>query len=402
MVKGLKRSGFKDLEYLVGTFFVWRILLFLILSLAVSVIPLQNGFLGGGLIGYLKNPHLWSWLNFDGEHYLSIAMNGYKNLQYFYFPIFPIATKLFAPIFGKTMFSYAVSGLLLNHITFLLALIGIWKLVSLDYDAKTAKETIILLLIFPTSFYFASFFTESLFLFFTIWSFYFLRKKRWISAGILGSLSTATRIVGLALIPAFFIEMFMQKKTEKHQSKNFILKKIAGLLLVPLGLLIYMNYLNKTVGDPLEFLNSVSIFGQQRSSSLIMPPQVFYRYIFKILPNINYGYFPVAFTTWLEFGSAILFGLLAILGILASMGKLKNLKLSLSYAVYLLGGYIIPTLSGSFSSLPRYVLVLFPAFIFLSQFLCKTNRFIRISVISIFISCLYISVSLFARGYWIS
>lgn len=168
---------------------------------------------------------------------------------------------------------------------------------------------------------------------------------------------------------------------------------ILSLVFAPIGLFVYMLYLEKTTGDPLEFFHSIGIFGEQRSSSFILLPQVFYRYVFKILPAINYNYFPVVFTTWLEFMTGILFTLLSVLSFV---------RLRLSYAIYLAFGFLIPTLAGSFSSLPRYVLVLFPAYILMSMYLSKTSRSTKILTYIVLIVNLSIATALFTRGYWVS
>lgn len=380
----------KDLKILLFSFLSWRALLFIFLFLAISILPLQKDFLGGGMGNYLKAPHLWSWLNFDGEHYLSIAYRGYQPLTYFYFPFYPLITKFVSGLFSQSFTSLAVSGLLVSHISLLAASIGLWKIIRLDYKREIAYLTIILLLVFPTSFYFGSFYTEAVFLALVVWSFYFARRKKWILAGILGAFLTATRIVGIALIPAFLVEAWLQKKNDQ---KLGLLKPGLGILLVSIGLLIYMYYLWRVTGDPLEFYHSVSIFGQQRSAGLILLPQVFYRYFFKVLPNVDYSYFPVFFTTLLEISSALIFSVLSAIAFF---------KLRLSYASYLALAFLIPTFSGSFSSLPRYVLVLFPAFILMAVWLSEKSKLFKAILLLVMILVLGIATALFVRGFWVS
>jgi len=380
----------KDFKFLFSSFVFWRLILFIFLFFAISIVQLQEKFLGGNLEDYLRAPYLWAWVNFDGEHYLSIAYQGYLSLTHFYFPAYSLITKFIAGLFNQNFITIVISGLLVSNISFLVALIGLWKLIRLDFQKNIAKLTIILLLVFPTSFYFGSFYTESLFLALVVWSFYFARKQKWLLAGILGAVLTATRVVGIALVPALIVEVWLQKRKNKKLS---LFWPIVGILLVPLGLFAYMYYLKITTGDPLGFFHSVSIFGQQRSSSLVLLPQVFYRYLFKVLPNLNYDYFPVVFSTFLEIIAAIVFLVLTIVSFF---------KLRLSYAFYLAAGYLIPTLSGSFSSLPRYVLVLFPGFILMAVWLSKKSRWLRTAVLLILFLALGIATALFVRGYWVA
>lgn len=367
-------------------FLTWRVFLFIILATAFAVLPLQPNFIGGGSVNYLQAPHFWAWGNFDGEHYLNIARNGYGNGEQAFFPLFPFLIKNISSVFGSTLYIYNLVGLFVSNMSFVLALWGLFKLVKLDHDNKYFTFFLILLLAFPTSFYFGSVYTESLFLALTVWSFYFARKKRWILACLLGSLATATRVLGIVLLPALFVEMwFIQKKHD--------LKDLIPLLLIPLGLIYYMYYSYFHFDDPLKFVHVLPSFGEQRQIVPIILPRVFYRYIFKIFPNINYDYFPVVFTTLLEFVTAALFLWLVVVSFL---------KTRLSYAVYALFTYLIPTLSGSFSSLPRYVLIIFPAFLVMADYLFKKKIVYRLAVIILFVLSLVVATALFTRGFWVS
>lgn len=311
-----------DFRFLLSSFLSWRIILLAFVFLAPFFFSLNSAFLGGGMEEYLRNPYFWSWLNFDGEHYASIAYQGYLPLTYFYFPMFPLVTKFLAGILGGGFKSIALSGLLISNISFFIGLVGIWKLVRIDFKEGIAKLTILLLLLFPTSFYFGAFYTESLFLALAVWSLYFSRKKKWLYAGILGAFLTATRITGLAIFPAIAYEVW---KAKKGNPKLNLALPIVCLILIPLGLGFYMLYLNKVMGDPLEFFRSISIFGAQRSTNLVLLPQVFYRYFVKIIPNLTFSYFPVVFTTFLEIITALIFLALSVWSFF---------KIRLSYAFF--------------------------------------------------------------------
>jgi hypothetical protein len=369
-------------------------------------VPLQTDFLGGGHSTYITRPTLWAWLNFDGEHYFSLVRRGYQPLKYFYFPLYPIVVWFMTKIFGAKFIAKAVIGLLVSNISFVISLVGLWRLVKLDFNDSVVFRTLMLLLVFPTSFYFGSFYTESFFLALAVWSFYSARRGRWLTAGILGGLANATRIFGLALIPAFLVEIWLQKIKDK---KFKIVLPLISTAIASLGFLLYVLYLKIETGDPLAFFHSLRVvFGEQRSDHLIFVPQVFYRYIFKVLPNVNYDYLPAVFTAWLEFLSALMFGGFGVLGILGILGKLKRfgkwgkIKYRESYVVYLIAGYLIPTFSGSFSSVPRYYLVLFPAFIWTAAVISKASRTIQFLVYFLLSVGLVVATMLYTRGYWVS
>ncbi len=374
---------FRKYSFVITSFVVWRVALFILLFLAIKFIPLQDNFIGGRHGNYLGNPLLWSGVNFDGEHYLTIAQKGYESLTYFFFPVYPMLVSFFGNFFGRDSQSLAYIGIIISHISFLASLIGIWKLTLMEYNKKIARATILTILFFPTSFFFVSFYTESIFLMLVVWSFYFFRRKQYLLAAILGGVSSATRVIGSILAVSYFASLY---KSGKYRLMIY-------LPIVFLGILLYMYYMKMKTGDPLEFLNTISLFGQQRSSQLILLPQVFYRYIFKIFPSLNYSYFPNVFSTLLEFVSAILFLVLSTFGFW---------KLKIDYAIYLFLGYIIPAFAGSFSSMPRYVLVLFPGFILLSLFIVKWPRAIRLVYFLVSFIGLVIATMFFVRGIWIA
>lgn len=102
---------------------------------------------------------------------------------------------------------------------------------------------------------------------------------------------------------------------------------------------------------------------------------------------------PLYLTILLEFLTAILGLALIVYGLLKGMRP--------SYLVFSGLGYILPTLTGSFSSLPRYVLVLFPLYIFLGNLLSHSGRLVKFLLLVISLSLLAVETMLFVRGYWV-
>ena len=195
----------KDFLNIVGLFLGWKLLLIISLFVAINFIPLGNKdrYLGGGYINYSISPIIFSGANFDGEHYLSIAIFGYKPLEYAFFPVYPFlisnSVKPFSFDFVSLITYSTISGLVISNFAFLVSLILLYELLRIDYSRKIAYLTIILLLIFPTSFFFGSLYTESIFLLLTVASFYCARKGNWWLAGILGCIASATRVFGVLL-----------------------------------------------------------------------------------------------------------------------------------------------------------------------------------------------------------
>src|SRR5690606_29868935 len=74
-------------------------------------------------------------------------------------------------------------------------------------------------------------------------------------------------------------------------------------------------------------------------------------------------------------------------------------KIRLSYLIFIFFALLAPTLTGTFSSMPRYSLVLFPIIPHFVSSLSKIN--LRL-LFTVFILLQIIYLSLFVRGYWVA
>ena len=373
----------KDTNLILTLFFSWRLVLFFVLFLAMRFLPLQRNFIGGGISNYLSHPYLFAWANFDGEHYLSIATIGYRNLEQAFFPVYPMLMRFLAAPLSLNIANLTSAGFIISNLALIGSLVMLWKLTLLDYSKKIAQLTLILLLVFPTSFYLGAVYNESLYLFLSLAAFYAARRNKWLLAGILGAVSSATRIFGVLLLPALFLEAWQNKVP---------LKKCFWIILIPFGLLIYMFYQWKYYGDPLAFYNLQSLVGEQHQKGIILLPQVFFRYA-KMLLTVSPGN-PIYQTIVLEAFTGIAFTLLPIYAFFK--------KMRFSYIFYSLVGFLAPTIQGSFSSVPRYVLTFFPAFIVLALLIEKYGSLKKVILIGILIFWLIVNCALFVRGFWVA
>lgn len=377
------------IKKVVSLFIIWRVSLFTVAFIATILIPkFGNRFpywdmmlVPTGLPSWI-----WSFGNFDGVHYLRIVTMGYESSQYSqaFFPLYPILIKI------MTIENYYfISAIVLSNLLLLLAIYVFYRLLRIDYEGKICFRSIILLLSFPTAYYFGSIYSESLFFFLTVSSLFFLRKDHYLVAGFFGALASATRILGLLLIPVFLIDIYIAVKKGKLQIKSEqFFKAVISTLIPPLGLLLYMWYLKVGFNNPLYFLTSQPAFGAERSSlPIVLLPQVFFRYI-KMLITV-----PV--NSWQFFSSALELTF-AIIAVMVLVGTFK--KIRFSYWVFSLGCVIVPTLTGTFSSMPRYILMMF----LLLPFLAKLSKkyFILLTILFIILGMLL--VAFFTRGYWIA
>ena len=373
-----------DVKLTILLFLSWKTAILITAFVAISTIPLAGrNFLGGGMEKYLSNPFLFAWANFDGEHYLSISQIGYRGLEQAFFPIYPLLMNVLSKPFGGSIETSVLMGFLVSNIAFVLAIHFLYKLIKLDFPKEIAILTILLMLVFPTSFYFGAVYSESLFLLLSILSFYFARKDRWLIASLFGMFASATRIFGMLLLGALFFEAWQRKIS---------LRKYFWIIFIPVGLVSYMFYQWITVSDPLAFYHLQKIVGPQHESGITLLPQVYLRYI-KMIFSVDITN-PIFQTVVLEFFIGVLFFLLPIYGYFR--------KVRLSYLFFALTGFLLPTIQGSLSSVPRYVIVFFPSFLCLALLIKRLPLPLKVIIMLLSSVWLIVETSLFLRGYWVA
>jgi hypothetical protein len=337
-----------------------------------------------------------SLANFDGIHYLLIAKQNYSQWEQAFFPLYPLlikATSFIVP-------NFLISALAISNICFAVGLIffnklvKVWKINSF-YPA-------LFLLTFPTAFYFGIVYTEGLFFMLFVLSLYFLHKKNYFAAGLFAALSSSTRLIGVfLLVPFFFHFLSLYKgKLKDFRISNFDFKtlRLSDFLTLTspfLGLLSYMAYLWTTTGDPLFFFNSQPIYGANRSTHLIFLPQVYYRYL-KILLTAAHD-----FQWYLSFFEMGIFTLVFAVLILDFLTIVKSKKISLLFLglnIFSFINLVLPTLTGTFSSIPRYALFSLSFFLYLANI---KSLPVKIGLITLFIFMQIALLSFFVQGYFV-
>ena len=317
------------------------------------------------------------WARWDGWHYIRNSINGYPENQPFtaFFPLFPIL------ISGVSFFlkiNPVFAGILISNISLIFAGYFLVKLVKLDFSEKIARKSFIFLLAFPSSVFLAAVYTESLFLFFTISTFYFIRKNQWSNVFIMSFLSSLTRILGVFLVFPIFFE-YLKKNNFKFK------KEIFSILGAPLGLGTYMFFLWKKFRNPLQFLESQKSWGRE------IEPNIFCNFFEKIKYFFNFTINHHAMAL-IEISFVFLFLFLIISAFFYQ-------KIRKSYAIWMLVLFLPPVMQNVWTSTNRYVLVIFPAFILFSIFSQKF-KFLGDLLLIFFGILLGIHISLFVNYFW--
>jgi hypothetical protein len=338
---------------------------------------------------------LWqSWNRWDTAHFIHIAQFGYDNkLETAFFPFYPLLMKVVAHF---THHSELVAGLVVSNISLLVLSVVLYQLVSEDFDQACAHRTVLYLLVFPTAFFLAAAYSETLFLCFAVLSFYQMRRGKWWLAGLFGLLASLTRPNGLFLVIPFCFEYLYQH--------GFSLKRfrfdMVSIGLIPAGIALFALYCWHRFGDPLEFSVVQSVPGWDKHLAW---PWVGIVLDLQLIQSRGTILDYVSLRNMLD----LILDLFLLLPLLVALigpwkfpGRLWSYVL-LGLAFWLFFNLYVRIGSGAdpLSSMSRYMVEVFPAFIFLA--VLGKHRTVHACYVMISSSMLFFMLTQFLNGRWI-
>jgi hypothetical protein len=201
------------------------------------------------------NPWLEPWQRWDTPHYQAIAEHGYGAFENALFtpPLFPLLMGVTAPLFaGNTL----TSGLFISGLAFLACLFAIHQIARLELGSESdAFRATLFLASFPTVFFLAAAYSESLFILGAMMALYSARKNRWIAAGLWGAVAAATRTPGPFLV--FPLAYAAWKAWRGGEWRAWLAPILTGL-----GALIYPLYVWLGLGQsPTAILDALNARG---------------------------------------------------------------------------------------------------------------------------------------------
>ena len=306
----------------------------------------------------------------DPWFYRWIAISGYESQTpdrapkntWAFFPLYPLLIRAL----GGGGSRFPIVAMAISNAALLFALLAVAAagraLGLADEEAERAAWYIAL---FPTSYFFSLPMTESIFLLLSASSFLAAARERWWASGIAGGLASATRVIGICLLPALLLL--------PYQRSSRPARRHLWLLLVPLGIAAFVAFLYVRAGDPLAFVHAQTLWGRVSS------------------PAIDLSALPkglVISKPWNFVALNVSAGLLMI-----AAGVSFLIRRQWSFAAYTLLSVAVPLSSGSVQSLARYALVDFPMFYWLAM-VCRTSTRDR-AVTATFVAILGWMVALF-------
>ena len=337
------------------------------------------------------------WSRWDGLWYLQIATAGYNpnDGTTAFFPLYPMLIGGLGRILGER---YLWAGVIVSSLCMLAALILLYRLVREQYAGAWSgglfllgERTLLFLAIFPFAFFFWAIYSESLFLLLAILMFYAAWRKQWLLAGLALAGAFWTRPFGIVLLPCLLWEIWIVVRSGEKGDRRawfaawpaIVVPGVAGL-----GLLLWSAL---ALGNPLVFLSTQSEWNRAFS----WPWETIIN-AFRIAAATPFEY-QEENQSWTYLAALLLFIGLAIAG-----WWRKNLRGP--HALYLTLGLLFPLFSATprnpLLSMPRFELVLFPAFIVLALVARRDWLFYLVVVTSLMLQALYLIR--FANWFWVA
>lgn len=348
----------------------------------------------------------------DGLWYKLIAEQGYGDPDQIaraaFWPLYPWLMRLGSAVTG---WSSDVVGYLISNVAFAVALVLLYRLVSLDFDRTVARRTLIALAFFPTAFFFQAVYTESLFLMLVVGALLAARLEHWWLAGIVGALAALTRSYGVLLGLPFAVLLVQQYRLEVRRWFPAV-----GFAALPLlGPAIFGWHLNQVQGNWRAWADVQLQWNRYRATPWETLRCAFSGcYDFGSSDGAEWDWLrwlgenptwdtatsyefrlAAADSDTLELVATLLFLALAVIGLR---------KLPLYQSAFLIPGLLIPLYQPSqvhaLMSMPRFGLTLFPLFVVLA--LLVRTRWTAVPALAVSTLLLILLTTQFALWYWVS
>lgn len=320
------------------------------------------------------------WHRWDTVHYLNIAQHGYgtdpdREMLIIWPPLYPWLVRSIELVTG----SYLGAALIISFVSYLAAIVGLFRLVGLDFPRETAMRAVVYISIFPAAYFFHAGYTEALFVALVVWSFVAARRGQWGWSGLLGGLASCTRITAFGLLPALLLEYMIQRELRLRDVRPDVL----WLLLIPAGFGVYLWVNQSVYGTPFAFLEQARAIMHKSVSAPWVGAWAVWG------SGVGDGPRRILTVSVSEVASGTISGLLALYAVL---------RMRASYSLYLLASWVTFAFTSFWASTTRYILPLFPIFILLA--IWGQRRTIHWALCMTFGMGYTLMLALFVRGAW--
>jgi Mannosyltransferase (PIG-V) len=327
------------------------------------------------------------WVRADAGWFVSIAEHGYqKNGGEVFYPLYPLSVGVLGRAFGGY---YVLAGIVVSLACCAGAFFLLYRLAVARLGADGARRALLYLALFPMSLFLQAVYSESLYLLCALGAFALAERRNWLGAGVATGLAILTRFAGVALLPPMLLLAW--RSPERRRALLSLLTAPALAALYPLWLELKLRAIFAAFSNEAGWGRHLSPAGP--------------------LGGLWHG-LTAAWTGVVEIvtgdsrmqAGAHNLEYLAFLVVFLWLGVEAWRRLGAPYGLFVLGSLAIPlsapTVGYPLLSMPRFCLVLFPAFLALAAIANTEGRNRAILVVSSFF--LAVAVVEWSVGQWVS
>ena len=364
----------------------------------------------------LADPVLAPLARWDSVWYLRIADSGYGGNASLrtgqgpllaedsaprtaFFPLYPMLVRGVGTLFGGSPGALLVAAYLVSLAAFLAALVLLHRLTELELGRRLARSALLLLAVFPAAVYFGVPYSESVFLLLGVGAFYAARTGHWAWAGACAGLASGTRSAGLLLVLPLALIWWQSRPRRVGDG--------AWLLVAPAGIAAYAAWLGLVEGDALRFLDVQEAWSRELTVPLAGAWDGFVAAVDGVRQLGSGSRSPVYFEAAagdpfrIAAINVMLFATL-VFAVVACVGVFR--RLPRAYGAWVAASLVLPlsfpVTPQPLMSLPRFVAVLFPIFMWLAV-VCEERRVTDL-VAAAFAVGLGLFTAQYASWHWIS
>jgi hypothetical protein len=294
------------------------------------------------------------YAKFDSGWYLAIIEWGYgkpppdgKPSNHAFFPLYPTAAKVLRDTFALDGFH---AGLIVTCLCLFLAMSRFFREGVERLGEREAWASLAFLLLFPTAFFLAAVYAESMFLLFALLAFRDARRGTAGKTALWGFLLGLTRASALAVAPALFLAALEKRPGEERRQWGRAL--IAGA--VPAAtVFLWIFGVGWIYGEPGLFFRSME--GWHRGTSSVSGIGAWFFSMGLRFKHMSWRTDP---SLALDYGVAIVFVL---------VGIYQLVRKRWSDAAWTGAGIALPMTTGLSGGMPRFLLVVYPVYYALTE-----------------------------------
>lgn len=366
------QPGFKDFAKIAGIAVLFRLAIFFLSWLALFIFKADQS-------AFTLEQTVGEWQKWDANNYIRIATLGYDGYTVEVDGVKMYSTLVFFPLYSwiiKALLfvinSEPIAALLASSFCYVMGCCYFYGFVSLEYGKRIAEKALVLISVFPFSFFFGAMMPESTFFFVGAASLYYIKKHKWWLAAIFGFFAALSRMQGVLLVVPAFVEWLIAYQPlvalKEKRFKDFFslfFEKLCWMVMVAFGPLLYFYKNYQVTGDPFKFL-------EYQEKIWFQHAQYFGKTVQLLWDNMLDRQDFTKVTLW---GSELVVFIFVCLVLIYGVRKHKP-----SYTLFLLMYLIMNFTPSWLLSAGRYMTVALPLYFILAEFLDRRPRLYTVIV----------------------